>query len=118
MRNLNLCEVVQKDFDVDFGESLTLCYHHNERNSCELYTCSHNLIVTNVEDDGRIKWKKDLLEIVLEKSRPVNVTYLSLLNTLCVGLENGEIITLAESGAICELAGVCDNGLLVSFISF
>lgn len=116
MRNLNIWEVSQRSYDVISEDKFMICYNHNERNCSELYTCSHNLVVTNIATDGEIKWKRDILDVVLEKSKPVNVTYLSLLNTLCVGLEIGEIITVSESGTVCDLAGVCESGLLVSYI--
>lgn len=114
MKNLNLWDVSQKSPVVNSEDGLTICYSHNERSCAELYTCSHNLIVTNIGDDREVKWQKDLSDVVFQKSKPVNVTYLSLLDTLCVGLESGELITIAEAGSICELAGVCDNGILVS----
>ncbi|CAH2982016.1 unnamed protein product [Chilo suppressalis] len=112
MRNLNLWEVASTKVKSDANENLTICYTHNESNCDELYTCSYNLIVSNFRDNGDVKWSKDLSEIVMNSSKPVNITYLSLLNTLCVGLENGEIVTLAESGEVCDLAGVCEKGIL------
>ncbi|CAH0758252.1 unnamed protein product [Diatraea saccharalis] len=114
MRNLIISEVVTNKFNSDSNEFSAICYTHNESNSGELYICSHNLILSSFRDNGNINWTKDLSEIILKVSdnRPINVTYLSLLNTLCVGLENGEIITVAESGQVCDLAGVCEKGIL------
>ncbi|XP_028167442.1 elongator complex protein 1 [Ostrinia furnacalis] len=112
MKNLILWDVSKKNHKINAEDVLTLSYSHNERSCAELYTCSLNLQVTNIADDGKVKWQKDLSDVILNKSKPVNVTYLSLLDTLCVGLEDGELVTIAESGSICELAGVCESGIL------
>jgi hypothetical protein len=112
MRNLNLWEVSLNYFQIEPNDSV--CYTRNESNLGELYTCSHNLIVSNLDLSGEIKWSKDLTNITRRSSKVANITYLSLLNTLCVGFENGEIITIAESGDICNLVGDCENGILVS----
>ncbi|KAL4704458.1 hypothetical protein ACJJTC_019557 [Scirpophaga incertulas] len=109
MKNLSLWEVSLSHFKIDYND--IICFTHKETSCSELYTCSHNLIVSNIGHDGLVKWNKDLSDIIMCKSKPLNVTYLSLLDTLCVGLENGELITISESG-YCELAGVCNNGIL------
>ncbi|XP_063627184.1 putative elongator complex protein 1 [Cydia splendana] len=114
MKNLELWHVNVRNLVTNSEDQLaTFCYGHGEGNfTGELYSCSHNLIVSNFDEDGAVKWTKDLNELASPENSPVNVTYLSLSNALCVGLANGELYTISELGTSCELAGVCQAGLL------
>lgn len=117
MRNLELWDVNVRKLAVnDNDRSVVCCYGHSEGSSSgELYTCSYNLILSNLDDDGEIKWTKDLRDIVSSENNAINITYLNLPNALCVGLTNGELFTISNFGTSCELTGVCQAGLLVSF---
>lgn len=115
MKNLNLWEVSIRDLKHESGQKLVVCNAHDEESSSsELYVCTHNLSVINFDEDSEIKWTRDLTDIVSPDNKPINITFLTITNSLCVGFENGELITLSHKlGSNCELAGVCDNGLLV-----
>lgn len=113
MKNLNLWDVSFRDLDLKLEEKLVVCSGHNEDSSCnELFICTHNLHVINFDENADIKWSKDLSSIASQNNRPVNITFLTLNNALCLGLENGELFTITEGGNTCSLAGTCSNGLL------
>lgn len=117
MKNLDLWEVTLRNLQVKSEEIGCICYGHDENSSAGvLYMCAHNLVVNSFDENGETKWSKDLSEVASPDNKPVNVTFLALPNALCVGLENGELITVND-GASCDLAGVCDNGLLVRILS-
>lgn len=114
MKNLNIWDVSVRDLKLTSEEKLTVCSGHNEDSFCnELFVCTHNLNVINFDENGETKWNKDLSEIASPDNSPVNITYLTLTNALCVGLANGELITISDGGNMCDIAGTCDNGLLV-----
>lgn len=113
MRNLKLWEVSVRCMAIDSEEKLVICHGHNEGNSAnDLYVCTHNLTLKNFDKNFEIKWTKDLSANVSPNNIPLNITYLTLTNTLCVGLENGEIFTLADG--VCNVVGVFDCKLLVN----
>ncbi|KAJ8714548.1 hypothetical protein PYW07_002773 [Mythimna separata] len=113
MRNLNLWEVSIGDLKLASEDKLTVCNGHDEISSSnELYVCTHNLSVINFDGNNETKWTKDLSAIASPDNKPINITFLTLTNTLCVGLANGELITISNNGSTLDLAGVCDNGLL------
>lgn len=115
MKNLVVHEVTSKSLDASSEKNLVVCYGHNERSSTgELYICGHNLAVTNFDESGVKNWTADLSDLASPGNEPVNITFLTLPNALCVGLANGELLTISSSGDNSTLAGVCDNGLLVS----
>lgn len=114
MKNLSLWEVSVRNLNLDSEENLTVCSGHNEDSSCnEVFVCTHNLNVVNFNESGELKWSKDLSDIVTPNNSPVNITLLTLTNALCVGLANGELISISDGGNICDITGTCDNGLLV-----
>uniref|UniRef100_A0A1E1VXL1 Elongator complex protein 1 n=1 Tax=Pectinophora gossypiella TaxID=13191 RepID=A0A1E1VXL1_PECGO len=112
MKNLNLWDVTVKDLKINCDDDFLMCYGHDEGNVGELYVCSHNLVVKCFHEDGDETWSRELSEVASPDNKPVDVTFLSLPNTVCVGLANGELFTIGECGTSCDLAGVCDNGLL------
>ncbi|KAJ2949398.1 hypothetical protein O0L34_g15312 [Tuta absoluta] len=112
MKNLNLWNVSVKDLNISPDDEFLMCYGHDESNAGELYVCSHNLIVRSFGEDGEEKWSKDLSEVSSGSNQPVDITFLSLPNTVCVGLANGELFTIGDVGASCDMAGVCGSGLL------
>ncbi|CAH2087106.1 unnamed protein product [Euphydryas editha] len=113
MRNLYLWQVYSKLDFYPSQEKFCVCYsHHEESKLGQFFTCSHSLVVSNVDSDGEIMWTKDLSEIASPENKPINITFLSLVNLVSVGLANGELFTLSNSGSDCDLVGVCDNGLL------
>ncbi|CAH0588039.1 unnamed protein product [Chrysodeixis includens] len=113
MKNLNLWEVSIRDLKQESGDKLIVCNGHDEESSSsELYVCTHNLSVVNFDEDSEIKWIRDLTDIASPDNKPINITFLTITNSLCVGLENGELITLSHDSSNCELAGICDGGLL------
>ncbi|KAM3965504.1 elongator complex protein 1 [Aphomia sociella] len=113
MRNLSLWETSSRNLKIESDGIKTICYGHDETSSSgDLYICSHNLVVGCYNENGEIKWKKDLLNASSPVNSPVNLTYLTLPNSLCVGLENGELFTIRDSGNVCDLVGVFDIGLL------
>ncbi|XP_053611863.1 elongator complex protein 1 [Plodia interpunctella] len=114
MKNLNIWEISLRNFHTTPGQVSCVCYGHDEIGSSgDLYVCSNNLFITDFGDNDSIKWSKDLNDFTSRKdNRPINATFLTLTNTLCVGLEMGELLTLSDHGASCDLAGVCDSGLL------
>lgn len=113
MKNLTLWDVGVKNLKIDSKEKLFISYGHDEANAGELYVCSPNLVVRSFGENGEENWSKDLSETASSENRPVNITFLTLPNALCVGLENGELFTIGDSGSSYDLAGVCDSGLLV-----
>ncbi|CAB3244736.1 unnamed protein product [Arctia plantaginis] len=113
MKNLSLWDVSVKDLNLHSEGKLIVCSGHNEDSSCnELFVCTHNLSVINFNENGELKWSKDLSEIVSPNNNPVNITLLTLTNALCVGLANGELISISDGGKTCDPTGTCDNGLL------
>ncbi|XP_013183864.1 elongator complex protein 1 isoform X2 [Amyelois transitella] len=113
MKNLDIWEVSLRNLKIELGEVCCVSYGHDEIDSSgDLYICSHNLIVTDFGENGEVKWSKDLSDLASSGDSPVNVTFLAVTNALCVGLQNGELFTISNQGDICELAGVCENGLL------
>lgn len=117
MRNLNLWEVSVGDLKLPSEDKLIVCNGHDEISSSnELYVCTHNLSVINFNANNETKWTKDLSNIASPDNKPINITFLTLTDTLCVGLANGELITISNNGNSLDLAGVCDNGLLVSSV--
>lgn len=114
MKNLNLWNLSIKNLNLKSKDKLIVCNGHDEESSSsELYVCTHNLRVINFDDNNKEKWNMDISDIASPNNRPINITFLTLTNTLCVGLVNGELITIGNNGSACDLAGVCDNGLLV-----
>lgn len=115
MRNLNLWDVSVGDLNLASEDKLVVCNGHDELSSSnKLYVCTHNLSVINFDENNEANWTKDLADMASPHNRPINITFLTLTNTLCVGLANGELITIGNNGNSLDLAGVCDNGLLVS----
>ncbi|XP_075979445.1 elongator complex protein 1 [Anticarsia gemmatalis] len=113
MKNLNLWVVSVNDLKLKLEDKLTVCSGcDDEGSSNELFVCTHNLCVINYNENGDTKWTKDLSEFASPDNRPVNITFLTLTNALCVGLANGELITISDGGNTYDLAGTCDNGLL------
>ncbi|XP_041981011.1 elongator complex protein 1-like [Aricia agestis] len=113
MRNLNLWQVSVKNIDIQTEEKFSSCYgHYDDCAKGELYVCTSNLSVFNFDDNGVVKWTADLSEIVPIQTRPVNISFLSLSNSLNVGLASGELITVADFGKNCDVVGVCEDGLL------
>ncbi|XP_038221974.1 putative elongator complex protein 1 [Zerene cesonia] len=113
MRNLQLWRTSARKLDYLCEEIACACYgHHGGCPAGELFLCTHNLIVRCFGNDGRLKWSKDLSEISSLRNVPVSITYLSLVNTLSIGLSNGELFGMTETGANCELKGICEDGLL------
>ncbi|CAK1542238.1 unnamed protein product [Leptosia nina] len=113
MRNLQLWRSTSRKLEYLSEEISCACYgHHGGCPAGELFLCTHNLIVRCFGNDGRLKWSKDLSEISSLRNTPVNIVYLSLVNTLSIGLSNGEIFGMTETGANCELNGICEDGIL------
>ncbi|XP_047028993.1 putative elongator complex protein 1 [Helicoverpa zea] len=113
MKNLNVWNVSFGDLNLKSENKLIVCNGHDEVSSSnELYVCTHNLSVICFDENNEAKWTKDLSDIASPDNSPVNITFLGLTNTLCVGLANGELITISDNGNIVDSAGVCDNGLL------
>lgn len=114
MKNLSLWQVTSKK-QFDLQERYWICYGHQEESDTgDFFMCSNSLNICNVNSCGETVWTKDLSDMVSSENAPVNITFLGLINCVSVGLANGELITLSNFGANCDLAGVCDNGLLVS----
>lgn len=115
MKNLNLWNVAHEKLKLSAQENFVICRGYDEDSSTSaFYVCTHNLIVRNYEENGEIKWSKDLSQHSSPLNRPINITYLSLQNIICVGLENGELFTISDAGNMCNLTGVFANGLSVS----
>ncbi|XP_045501016.1 putative elongator complex protein 1 [Colias croceus] len=113
MRNLQLWRSSAQKLDYLCEEIACVCYgHHGGCPPGELFLCTHNLIVRCFSNQGRLKWSKDLSEISSIRNMPISMAYLSLVNTLSVGLSNGELFGMTETGANCELKGICEDGLL------
>ncbi|XP_072938370.1 putative elongator complex protein 1 [Epargyreus clarus] len=112
MRNLDIWHVSTQKFDIDSTEFVSCYGHHEDTSSGELYVCTHNLVVRNFDENGEIKWSKDLSKLSSPENSAVNITFLTLPNCVSIGLTNGELFTIDDSGNSCDLAGVCQNGLL------
>ncbi|XP_059055717.1 elongator complex protein 1 isoform X2 [Achroia grisella] len=114
MRNLHLWDISNGNIPVESKGLQTVYYGHDGINSSgDLYVCSHNLVVSCYNGNGDIKWNVDLSGTSSPNNYSVNLTYLTLPNTLCVALKNGELFTISDSGKTCDLAGVFDVGLSV-----
>lgn len=119
MKNLNVWDVSVGDLNLKSVDKLIVCNGHDEVSSTnELYVCTHNLSVINFDQNNQLKWTKDLSDIASPDNSPINITFLTLTNTLCVGLANGELITISNDGNNVELTGLCDSGLLVCIIKY
>lgn len=119
MRNLQLWRSSARKLEHLIEEISCVCYgHHVECPAGDLFLCTYNLIVRCFSNNGRLKWSKDLSEICSSRNSPVNMAYLSMVDTLSIGLSNGEIFGMTATGADCELKGICEDGILVSFICF
>ncbi|XP_052742615.1 putative elongator complex protein 1 isoform X2 [Bicyclus anynana] len=112
MKNLCLWDVSTRKYSIGSTNFCASYGHHQESSAGELFVCSCNLLVSNFDNSGEIKWTKDLTDLVSAENAPVNITYLSLANCVSVGLVNGELITISDLGSNCDLAGTCENGLL------
>ncbi|XP_045484164.1 putative elongator complex protein 1 [Pieris rapae] len=113
MRNLQLWRSSARKLEYLTEEISCACYgRHGACPAGELFLCTHNLIVRCFSNNGRLKWSKDLSEISSLRNSPVNAAYLSLVNTLSIGLSNGEIFGMTETGANLELKGICEDGIL------
>ncbi|KAF9422466.1 hypothetical protein HW555_001864 [Spodoptera exigua] len=113
MKNLNVWDVSVGDLNLKSVDKLIVCNGHDEVSSSnEIYVCTHNLSVINFDQNNELKWSKDLSDVASPDNSPINITFLTLTNTLCVGLANGELITISNDGNNLDLAGVCDSGLL------
>lgn len=113
MRNLYLWDISIQNLQVESESLNRICYGHDEINSSgDLYVCSYNLQVQCYNENGEVKWNTNLGDSSSPNNSPVNLTYLTLPSSLCVGLENGELFTIRDSGQVCDLAGVFDVGLL------
>lgn len=118
MRNLCMWQVCSKKGFFKSQEKYCVCYSHYEDSKLgQFFTCLYSLVVNNIDSHGKIKWTKDLSKVASPENKPVNITFLGLVNLVSVGLANGELFTLSSSGADCELVGVCDKGLLVNKFS-
>ncbi|KAG6444956.1 hypothetical protein O3G_MSEX003635 [Manduca sexta] len=113
MRNLELCDVVVRDIQVSSEETPAFCLGHDEGSSfSELYVCTNNPSLHVFNEKDEVKWNKDVSHLVSPDNCPMNVTFLSLQNSVCVGFENGELLSVTEAGTVCEVVGVFDVGIL------
>ncbi|XP_046966489.1 putative elongator complex protein 1 [Vanessa cardui] len=113
MRNLCMWQVCSKKGFCHLQNKFCVCYgHHEDSRLGEIFMCSHSLVVSSVDSSGEVRWTRDLSEISSPDNRPINITLLSLLNSVSIGLANGELFTISNFEANCELVGVCDNGLV------
>ncbi|XP_014368772.2 elongator complex protein 1 [Papilio machaon] len=112
MKNLELWEVNTRGININSKEKFHLCYNYDGENTVKFFAVTHNLQVSNIDESGAINWTKDISEITNCENIPVNITYISLSNQLCIALANGELITIDESGSDYELVGVFENGLM------
>lgn len=116
MKNLELWEVNARDINLNSKEKFHLCYNYDGENKVKFFAVTHNLQVSNIDEFGAINWTKDISEITDSENIPVNITYISLSNQVCIALANGELITVDESGCNCELVGIFDNRLMVNTV--
>lgn len=117
MRNLHLWQVTSNNLP-DLLEAWCICCNHKgEPDGIDFFLCSDSLIVSNVDSNGEIQWSRNLSEFISQENAPVNITFLSLHNSISLGFANGELVTIGNFGNDYDLVGECDNGLLVSIFS-
>lgn len=114
MKNLEIWDMSVRNIGINQKERFRVCYNYDAENKIKLFAITHNLQVVNTDEFGVVTWSKDIAEIARSENNPINITYVSLSNNLCVALGNGELITINEAGTDCELVGIFENGLLVS----
>lgn len=111
MRNLAIFQTKVTRFQGSHEENFLVCRGNNSR-TVTTSVISHNLSVSNFDENGVVNWSKDLSELVSSDNSPVNVTYLSLSAGWCAGFGNGELFYVSEDGSSCDLVGACEDGLL------
>lgn len=117
MRNLSLWQVTSKKL-TDLQEASSICCDHKgESDIIDFFLCSDSLIVSNIDSNGEIQWTRNLSEFISQENAPINITFLSLNNSISLGFANGELVTIGNFGNDYDLVGECDNGLLVSIFS-
>lgn len=117
MKNLELWDVSLQNLQVNSQDKFCICTGHDEDTPTKaIYTCTSELIVKSYDAvSGKIRWTKDISEHATPNNKTVNVTCLSLQNFLCIGLQNGEMLTVKDAGRRCQPVGVFNSGLCVSY---
>lgn len=115
MKNLQLWDISIRDFCVHFEEKAVICHGRGDGgSSSDIFVCGNNLILCNFDENCQKKWFKDVSEYISPENSPVNICYLSLQNSLCIGFANGELLAIGDSGVTCETVGIFNTGLLVN----
>lgn len=116
MRNLAISEVKQNLLNVDSGDKIcVICMGHSEgQASTKIYVCTHNLNVVHFDDFNAEVWRKSLADVSEPGNLPVDITYLTLSDSLSLALSHGDIVTVSGDGNSLERVGVCSDGILVS----
>ncbi|XP_068622441.1 elongator complex protein 1 [Battus philenor] len=112
MKNLELWEVQTGNINIETNEKFCLCHNYDADNKVKLFVVTPNLQVLSIDEFGAINWSKNISDIQTDENLPINITYISLSNQVCVALERGELVTIDESGSNYDLVGVFENGLL------
>lgn len=116
MKNLDVWDLSRKHLNSLSSDDYKVCRGHEE-DSHEIgaiYVCTSNLIVTYYDENGKVRWEKDLSGIASPRNSPVNITFLSLQHIVNVGLENGELYSIYGAGRTCKQTGHIIAGMLVS----
>lgn len=120
MKNLDLWDLSRKHLNSLSSDDFKVCRGRDKdnREKSVIYVCTSNLLVTNYDENCKVRWEKDLSCIASPSNSPVNITYLALQDILNVGLENGELFSIPSTGRACKQTGHIIAGLLVRKLRF